>query len=270
MIGVTARLGGFKEMNRYRPESRISEEIPPTYKEQLDNLKALQYDLQQEVVPFDSQLLILNKLNEEAKSIEEEIEKAPRLSLERKTLKQQKRELFESRKNLAKNIEKIFSGKEMKGFRKKTWEAKIQELSGNLQSVIGQTEVAYQGVKDRIITQYTIGQLKREAKTRKQLELIEETFTQRGEDPFQFLKEGTTRQEELEDLTGEWETDKEFYKGFLRRYDLPFTSDHLDAAIKKEELAGIPYDEKLIRSQIGFWEWFLKLIFAADEVRFKE
>ncbi len=275
---VVARLGGHNEINRYRPESLTGEELP-TYLEKLKQIEALEKDLYKEFVPPDSQALIFNLLQKRAERIKGKIKEAEGGA--KKALKKEDKELFEVKKGLAKNTSKMFSGEEMKGFwgerfwerkwwfidpreigGKRAWERKMGELNMDLDTAIGFTEAKYAAVKDRVVTEFIVKDLKKDKKTGPQLEAIEGAFRGMGREYIPFI-DAITHRRGLEELTGGWEEDRILLGDFLRVEEIvDFSSERLDAAKTALENRRMPY-EKAVRQQKGFVDWFLSLIFES-------
>jgi len=256
---VVGRLGGYNEMNRYRPESLTGEELP-TYLEKLKQIEALEKELYKEFVPPDSQALIFNLLQKRAERIKGKLGEAEGDA--KKALKKEEKELFEIRKVLGKNTQKMFSGEEMKGFWKGTWERKMGELNMDLDMAIGFTEAKYASVKDRVVTEFIVKDLKKDKKTGPQLEAIEGTFRGMGRDPIPFIDKLVHRRG-LEGLTGGWEEDKRLLGDFLRAEGITdFSAERFDTSKAALESRGMPY-EKALRQQKGFVDWLLSFIFQS-------
>ena len=252
---VVGRLGGYNEMNNYAPESQTGEETP-TYMEKLKQVESLQTDLYKEFVPPDSQALIFNLLQKRGERLKDKIGEAEGDA--KKALKKEDKELFEVKKGLAKNTSKMFSGEEMKGFWKGTWERKMGELNIDLDGAIGFTEAKYAAVKDRVVTRLIAEDPKKEPK----FEAIEGAFRGMGRDYIPFIDKIVHRRG-LEGLTGGWEEDKRLLGDFLEAEGITdFSAERFDASKAALESRRMPY-EKAVRQQKGFVDWLLSFIFQS-------
>jgi hypothetical protein len=280
IVKVVSELGGFKDLKKEEWKEQ---------REQIDNLYVLKTDFQKDVIPLDSQFLILNTLNKRTERIEEEIEKIKKQKKETKkdkimikTKKQELKELFKIRQELAgkstgnRNLreiaEKEIGNRTVYEFiNYKIREAKIEKIIEEKITEIGERskdtiESMYNRVKERLITESVEKNLKKEKKTAEQLEAIKKELEKTGETTISDVISKVTKREGLENLTGNLGNDNEKVRSFLKGSGiLPenYSDEDWRSAMEryKEE-----YNPGVVKSEIGFLEFIFNLIFNIIEI----
>lgn len=173
-----------------------------------------------------------------------------------KSFLEKRREDFQKtiEENAQRGLEKRWEEKR-KELIKKGVEERIKNLAKSPEQAVEGIEGVYRRAKDRLISEWTEKELKKEPKTSSQLQKIEKEFSQRGVNPREFIQDVLSRKGELRELTGDIEEDEEKIESFLESYGIP------TRGLVKKRMDPERYKRE-VRKERGFLELLFEFIFA--------
>lgn len=142
---------------------------------------------------------------------------------------------------------------------KRLIEKEIIPLAQSPEKAVEGVEGVYKRVRERLITEFVEKDLKKQEKTRQELERIEKVFSGEERKAGEFIDNVLHRKGVLENLQGDWEKDQEVLSEFLFNWGIEVSSKRLDQYQKIMAQKGKNY-ERAIRKKRGFLEWFLEMI----------
>lgn len=237
---------------------------------------------------LNTSLLILNSLSNRVDKLELDIALKKGDGTSRKEKKKELKEIFKTQKEIVEKISGrdleqeswdkmgrgpiqwfttgLFSSfigisflylEQKKRFTPKFIKEEIAKYAQAPEKAEGGIENVYKQVAEKLITEFITEKLKKDEKSKEELEAIKKEFSGPGVKIDNFLDSLIHRKEELRNLNGNWSEDKNGLEKFLGRFNIPLSGleandEGINQAIKEYKSA--------IKKQVGFVKWFTELV----------